>query len=140
MGLPAVWNPVGVTINRVSVVATPTDPVFKDPVNRKARPDVFQYQAQINFGLKMDERRWRTLMGDRPMTKLRSRIVLRSCDLAPNSMLPIPQKGDQIVALYVGTPAQITVDYLIEEVRPESPLQGIPLLWYCEFERDRERV
>lgn len=140
MSLPAKWNPVAVTVTHVDVAATPIDPVFKNPVNRKARPTSTNYQAQVNFGLKIDEKRFRTLMGDRPITKARSRIVLRSCDLAPNTVLEIPKKGDKITALYVGTPAELAVDYLIEEVRPESPLNGVPLLWYVEFERDRERV
>lgn len=140
MGQPYQWNPVQVTVTHVDVSATPLDPVFKNPVNRKARPSSTTYAAQINFGLKVDERRFRTLMGDRPMTKARARIVLRTCDLVPNTLLPRPKKGDKITTLYVGTANEEAVDYLIEEVRPESPLNGIPLLIYCEFERDRERV
>lgn len=140
MGLPAKWNPVAVEVTHVDVAATPTDPVFKNPVNRKARPTTTTYQAQVNSGNKTFERRFRTLMGDRPATKAREHIVIRTCDLAPNTPLPRPSKGDRITKLYKGTPNEEVVDFLIEEVRPESPLNGIPLLVYCEFERDREKV
>lgn len=140
MGPPYGWNPVRVTVTHVDVSATPIDPVFKNPTNRKAHPSSTTYQAQVNFGLKTDEKRVRTLMGDRPVTKSRSRIVLRTQDLVPTTSLVKPKKGDRITKLYVGTPAEEDVDYLIEEVRGESALGGAPILIYCEFERDRERV
>lgn len=138
MDYPARWNLVTVTIARLDLPDTAVDPVFKVPTNRKARPQEIDYPAQVNFGLKRKEQRERTLMGDRPNT--RARIVLRFVDLAPTTTLPRPRKGDKIVTLYKGTPAEETVDYLIEEVRPESPLGGAPLLLFVEFERDRERV
>ena len=125
-------------IKRLDLPDTQVDAVFKVPLNRMTRGTDVVYPAQVNMGGKIKDRRFRTLMGDRPETK--AWLVMRYADMAPNTSLAMPQKGDVITSLYVGTPAEQVVDYLVEEVRPESPLNGAPLLFYVEFNRDRERV
>jgi len=114
------------------------DPVFKVPVNKKAREQVFTYRAQVNFGRKRQDRKERTDAGDR--TDTTGWLVMRTKDLAPNTTLEKPRKGDQIRKLYVGTEQEQEVDYLIEEVRHESPLRGRPLLLYVAFDENRERT
>jgi hypothetical protein len=134
---PVNWNGNTVTIENVVRTGVSVDPVFKTPVNKKLRTTVHTYNAQINLGTKEQDRKMRTLSGDRPNTT--GHIVLRTCDLAPHTALPRPEKGWKITALYAGTPLEETVDWLIEEVRLESPLRGQPLLVYCEFEHNRDR-
>ena len=86
---------------------------------------------------KDQDHKMRTTSGDRPQTN--GWLVFRTFDLAPNSALPKPQNGWQIVELFSGTDQAQTVDYLIEEVRHESQLRGRPLLLYAEFQHNRDR-
>lgn len=131
MHLPRNWNHVGVKLRAIDNDPTHYDPVFKVPLGRKVRATEYIYRAQINLGSKAQERKSREDTGDRPDT--RGHILLRTCDLEPNSLLPKPKKGWMVVTLYVGTDQEQAVEYLIEEVRHESPKGGRPLLIYCPF-------
>jgi len=128
---PRNWNPVSVTLRAIDDDATKWDPVFKVPLNRKARAPEYTYQAQVNFKMKEQDEKNRMDTGDRTTT--RGHLVMRTYDLAPNSSLPKPEKGWQVTGLYVGTDQEMVVDYLVEQVRHESPLRGRPLLIYIEF-------
>jgi hypothetical protein len=120
------------------VTSGPTiDPVFRSPTVKKVRPTSYVYSAQVNLGSKDQDKKARTETGDRPRT--RGHLVFRTRDLAPNTTLPKPKKGWQVKTLFVGTDQEQAVDWLIEEVRIESPLRGRPLLVYCELEMDRDR-
>lgn len=134
---PRFWNPVAVVVRELDRDVSNIDPVFKTPINRKTRIQEHVYNAQVNLGRKAQDRKGRVETGDRPET--RGWLVMRTLDLVPNSDLPKPQKGWKIVKLYAGTDQELHVDYLIEEVRHESPLRGRPLLLYVEFELNRER-
>lgn len=136
--LPRNWNPVAVKIRAIDRNASHYDPVFKVPLNRKVRQPEYVYQAQVNLGSKRQEHKGREDTGDRPDTT--GHIVLRTCDLTPHSTLPKPEKGWMIVALYADTDQEIAVEYLIEEVRYESPLRGRPLLIYCPFMDNIEKA
>lgn len=135
---PVRWNPVTVEVKALSEQESKVDPVFRTARNRKVRTTAYIYNAQVNLGKKAQDRKDRQHLGDR--TETRGWILLRTCDLAPNSDLPKPQTGWKITKLFVGTDQEQKVDYLIEEVRHESQLRGRPLLLYCEFERDREKA
>ena len=137
LGRPFNWNPVGVRIVDLTRSGPTVDPVFKTPVNIKARPQAYDYKAQVNLGRKAQDRKFRTASGDRPQTN--AHLVFRTKDLAPYTALPIPQKGWKITALYAGELDEIVVDYLIEEIRYESPLRGRPLLIYVEFSENKDR-
>lgn len=134
---PFHWNPVTVQIAALDDVQV-FDPVFKTPINQKKRTTVRLYQAQVNFGRNQQDRRVRFEAGDRPDTT--AHLVMRTCDLAPNvAALPKPKKGWKITGLYMGTHQEQVVDYLIEQIRHESPLRGAPLLIYVEFRENVER-
>ena len=133
---PVRWNPVRVEIKAINEQASKVDEVFGVPRNRKVRSTTRIYDAQVNLGKKAQDRKDRQSLGDR--TETRGWIVLRTADITDE--LPQPQKGWKITKLFVGHPSEQKVDYLIEEVRFESPLRGGPLLIYCEFERDREKA
>lgn len=135
---PRHWNPVKVTIRAIDVDATRYDPVFKVPGNRKVRGTEYTYDAQVNLGMKAQDKKERVATGDH--TDTTGHLVLRTYDLAPNSALPKPQKGWLIVGLYVDTPSEMAVDYLIEEVRHESPKAGEPLLIYVPFIENLEKA
>ena len=135
---PINWNPCLVKIADLTRTGPTIDPVFRVAVNAKERNVVRTYSAQVNLGAKTQDAKRRTASGDRPATN--AHLVLRTLDLAPNTALPKPEKGWKIVALYVGTDQEMVVDYLIEEVRHESPLRSRPLLIYVEFNKDRDRV
>ena len=134
---PVNWNPVTVKIAELVRTGPTIDPVFRAPVNTKIRKVVHTYKAQVNLGNKQQDKKFRTASGDRPTTE--GHIVLRTVDLAPNTPLVKPQKGWQIIALYADTDQELEVDYLIEEVRYESPLRGRPLLIYATFQLNRDR-
>lgn len=136
--LPRNWNPVSVKIRAIDRDPTNYDPVFKVPINRKVRQTEYVYRAQINLGSKAQERKGREDTGDRPDTT--GHLILRTCDLAPHSPLPKPEKGWMIVAIYADTDQEQSVEYLIEEVRHESPLRGRPLLIYCPFMDNIEKA
>jgi hypothetical protein len=129
---------MGIVIRELEIDDTCIDDDFDVPVNRKKRETEHLYSAQIKFLEGRKERRLRTAQGDRPDT--RAHLVLRTKDLAPKTTLVIPKKGWKIVTLYVGHPSEETVDYLIEEVRPQSPLRGGPSLIYLGFEKNRDRA
>jgi hypothetical protein len=113
------------------------DEHFRTPRSQKRREVSYLYSAQINFGRKEQEAKLRTDAGDRAETD--AHIVLRTCDLAPYTSLPRPETGWKITVIYEGENEEQAVDYLIEEVRVESPLRGRPLLVYCRFEHNRDR-
>ena len=134
---PRNWNPSSVRIESLTRTGPTIDPVFRVPLQQKSHPDSYDYPAQINLKRKDQDRKNRTDAGDRALT--RGYIILRTKDLAPRTELPIPQKGWKVTALYAGTELEVAVDWKLEEVRYESPLRGLPLLIYCEFEMDRDR-
>lgn len=134
---PINWNPVRVKIANITRVGPTIDPVFNVPVNTKERLITYTYDAQVNLMMKSQDRKFRTASGDRPDT--RGHLVFRTIDLAPITALPKPEKGWKIVALYAGEVDELEVDYLIEEIRHESPLRGRPLLIYASFQMDRNR-
>ncbi len=134
---PRNFNAVTVKIAELVRTGPTIDPVFKTAVNVKIRKIVRTYRAQVNLGNKEQDRKVRTTSGDRPATE--GHLVLRTIDLAPNTSLPKPEKGWQIIELFADTDQAQTVDYLIEEVRHESQLRGRPLLIYCPFEHNRDR-
>jgi len=134
---PRFWNGNAVRISTLVRTGPSIDPHFKTPRSQKRREVEHLYSAQINFGRKDQDAKFRTDSGDRPDTT--AHIVLRTCDLAPYTTLPRPEKGWKIKMLYEGQPEAQAVDYLIEQVRVESPLRGRPLLIYCEFLKDRDR-
>lgn len=135
---PRFFNGNCVLIKELSEDLSKVDPVFRVPMNRKVRSTEHLYNAQVNFGKKAQDEKMRTELGDR--TRTRGWLVLRTIDLAPNTSLPKPKKGWKITKLYANTDQEQEVDYLIEEVRHESPLGGRPLLIYVEFEENRERA
>ena len=135
---PRNWNPVSVTLRAIDNDATNWDPVFKVPINRKARRPEYSYPAQVNFKMKDQDEKNRRDTGDRTTTS--GHLVMRTLDLAPHTDLPKPQKGWQVAMLYGGTDQEMAVDYLVEEVRHESPLRGRPLLIYIEFTEDVEKA
>jgi hypothetical protein len=134
---PYHWNPVGVRIADLTRTGVTIDPIFNTPINQKIRPVTYDYQAQINFGSKRQDRKWRTEEGDRPVTM--AHLVMRTLDLSPNTTLPKPQKGWKIVAIYAGTDQEQAVEYVVEELRHESPLRGRPLLIYLPFRENVNR-
>jgi hypothetical protein len=127
-----------VKIRALDQVQSKVDPVFRTSLNRKVRAATYEYNAQINLGKKAQDRKERVDTGDR--TSTRGWLVLRTHDLAAASSPPKPEKGWKIVAIYVGTDQEQEVDYLIEEVRHESPYRGRPLLVYLDFEQNREKA
>ncbi len=135
---PRNFNPIKVKIRAIDIAETKFDPDFKVPINRKVRKTEFVYNAQINLGRKEQDSKVRELTGDR--TETNGHLVMRTFDLAPNTKLPKPQKGWKIVAIYVDTDQEQKVDYLIEEVRHESPLRGRPLLIYLPFIENVEKA
>lgn len=135
---PIRWNPVRVEVRALSEDASKIDDVFRVPRNRKVRPTTYIYNAQVNLGKKAQDRKEPQFLGDR--TETSGWILLRTCDLAPNSALPKPVKGWKITKLFVGTDQEQEVDYLIKEARHESQLNGRPLLLYCPFENNIEKA
>lgn len=128
---PRSFNAIKVKIKPLDRSATKFDDVFKVPRNRKVRGKAITYPAQINFMRKEQDRKAREDTGDRTVTN--GHLVMRTFDLAPNTSLLKPEKGWLITCLYVGTPQEQAVKYLIEEIRHESPLRGAPLLIYLPF-------
>lgn len=135
---PRNWNPVKVKIRAIDREASKFDPVFKTPLNKKVRGTEYVYNVQVNLGKKTQDKKARVDTGDR--TETDGHLVFRTVDLAPNTALPKPEKGWQIVALYVDHEQEMEVDYLIEEVRHESPLRGGPLLIYTPFRENVENT
>lgn len=131
-------NLICVEIAELSIVQSKVNPVWGSATPQKRRRNKRLYRCQINLGSKRQDRKFRTEKGDRTFT--RGHLVFRTMDLAPNTALPKPKKGDQITRIYVDTDQVQDVDWLVEEVRYESPLKGRPLLMYVEFERNREKT
>jgi len=134
---PRFWNGTAVRVSTLVRTGPSVDDHFRTPRSQKRREVSHLYNAQINFGRKEQDAKFRTDSGDRAQTA--AHIVLRTCDLAPYTALPKPEKGWKITVIYEGENEEQAVDYLIEEVRVESPLRGRPLLVYCQFEEDRDR-
>lgn len=134
---PYNWNGCAVRIESLERSGPTVDPVFRTPISHKSRPVSYVYNAQINQGRKDANHKTRTDSGNRPETN--AHIVLRTCDLAPYTELPRPETGWKITGLYVGEAEEIEVDYLIEQVRYESPWRGRPLLVYVEYQHNRDR-
>lgn len=134
---PRFWNGNAVRVSSLVREGPSVDPHFRTPRSQKRREVTYLYDAQINFGRKEQDAKLRMNSGDRAQTS--AHIVLRTCDLAPHTALPKPEKGWKITVIYEGQDFEQKVDYLIEEVRVESPLRGRPLLVYCMFEENRDR-
>jgi hypothetical protein len=134
---PRFWNGNAVRISSLVRTGPSVDEHFKGPRSQKRREVSYLYNAQINFGRKDQDSKFRTDAGDRAETS--AHVVLRTCDLAPHTALPRPEKGWKVTAIYVGESEEQATDYLIEEVRVESPLRGRPLLVYCVFAENRDR-
>ncbi len=128
--LPACMNMVEIDISQIApVVEQKVDSIFREPVSKKKRETVITVEGQVNYGSKKKEARDITQTGDRENSF--GWLVFRKCDLEDAGIFL--KKGDRILRI-----ASQVVDHLIDEVRPESVLEGDFLLLYAMFTINRE--
>ncbi len=126
---PARMNLVEIVLRPLAKDATAWDEDFREPIGAKATAADVTLQGQVNFGSKQFHGRDRTATGDREPSA--GHVVFRKTDLdAAGGRLA---KGDRVVRI-----AGEAVDFVITEVRPESPMRGEFLLVYAEFTHDVE--
>jgi hypothetical protein len=128
---PARMNTVEIVVRKLSKERTHWDPDFEEPVTKKDRSEEVVLRGQVNLGKAgaAFERRSPSLTGDRSESD--GHLVFRKADLDAAAVRLA--KGDRVVRI-AGEP----VDFLLTEVRPESPLRGGFLLVYAEFAHNRE--
>jgi hypothetical protein len=129
--LPARLNTVEIVVRKLSKDRTHWDPDFEEPIGTKDRSEEVVLQGQVNLGKPGSafERRSPSLTGDRAESD--GHLVFRKADLDAAGVTLA--KGDRVVRV-----AGEAVDFLLAEVRPESPLGGAFLLVYAEFTHNRE--
>lgn len=128
-GLPAFLNLVEIEIEQLlPASAQHVDPDFREPRTVKARAATITLFGQVNYGSKKFEKRDNTLTGDREASY--GWLVFEKAYL--DDLVITLKKGDRITKI-----AGVTVDHLLDEVRYESPLEGVFLLVYAVFNIDR---
>jgi len=128
---PERMNTVEIVVRKLSKDRTHWDADFEEPVTKKDRTEEVTLAGQVNLGRAgaAFERRSRSLTGDRAESD--GHLVFRKADLDAAGVTL--EKGDRVIRV-----AGEAVDFLLTEVRPESPLRGGFLLVYAEFEHNRE--
>jgi hypothetical protein len=126
---PARMNLVEIGLRPLARDATAWDEDFREPLTAKATAAEVTLRGQVNLGSKQFHGRDRTATGDREPSA--GHLVFRKADLDAAGVRP--GKGDRVVRI-----AGEAVDFVITEVRPESPLRGEFRLVYAEFTHDVE--
>ena len=127
--LPVVINEVEIEIQQLDTADTYTDPVFREPVSKKSYADTILLIGQVNFWNKQFYERQITRSGDNEPSY--GHLLFRDQDLADAGVTL--QKGDRIRKI-----AGKDVDFIVKEVRFESPLDGEFLLTYVLFGQNIE--
>lgn len=122
-------NLVEIVLRPLAKADTAWDPDFREPLGAKATGKEVTLLGQVNLGSKQLRERDRTATGDREPSE--GHLVFRRMDVEAAGIAV--KKGDRVVRV-AGEP----VDFVITEVRPESPLAGKFLLVYAEFTHDVE--
>jgi len=134
INLPFKMNEMRIVIAQLDIVKTVKDPDFREPVGVKRIETQVVLQGQVN--LAKDKRLFMmepSRTGDMEPTK--GHLVFRKKYL--DDLGVGLKKGDRIVE--VGpTSGPTTIDAIIDEVRPESPLRGDFLLIYVDFKWDEK--
>ena len=131
MAFPIKWNPVTVKIRQLEKSESYNDPDFSEPASPLTFGDEVIMEAQVNFMSRNFEGLMRTMTGDAENSS--GHLVFRN-PIADTSGTSITlQKGDKITEI-----AGVSTDLFIMEVRPESPLNGVFLLWYVRFSHNQE--
>jgi hypothetical protein len=124
-GLPAFLNLVEIDLEQLLPVAQQhVDSDFREPKTTKLRAVVRTLEGQVNYGSKKFLKLDPTRTGDREDSF--GWLVFEKAYLVDLGVTI--QKGDRIIRI-----ASQTVNHLVTEVRPESPLEGDFLLMYVEF-------
>lgn len=129
--LPSRMNTVEIVLRKLGSDRTHWDPDFEEPLTKKNRTEEVVLHGQVNLGRSGSafDRRRPSLTGDRAESD--GHLVFRKADIEAAGVTL--RKGDRVVRV-----AGEEVDFLLTEVRPESPLGGEFLLVYAEFEENRE--
>jgi len=129
--LPERMNTVEIVVRKLSKDRTHWDRDFEEPVTKKDRSAEVTLHGQVNLGRAgaAFARRSPSLTGDRVESD--GHLVFRKADLDAAGVTLA--KGDRVVRI-----ASEDVDFLLTEVRPESPLRGGFLLVYAELDHNRE--
>jgi hypothetical protein len=128
---PERMNTVEIVVRKLAKNRTHWDSDFEEPITKKDRSVEIFLRGQVNLGRAGSafERRSPSLTGDRAESD--GHLVFRKADLDAAGVTLA--KGDRVIRI-----AGEAVDFLLTEVRPESPLGGGFLLVYAEFEHNRE--
>lgn len=140
--LPCRMNLIKITFLPLDVEGTPKDKDFRQAIRLKKRFNEVTIKGQINFGTKQKKFfqsisqspsiAWNT-PGD--MTQSIGAALFRRRELEAAKFMP--KKGDLVIKFGDYTPPE-GMQMQVEEVRPESYLNGVPLLFYCELRRDKD--
>ena len=134
--LPLRYNPIRVVIRKILRSDTYVDPDFGNPVGGEAGimySDPIELEGQVNFGKKVFQKFLNTQAGDSNNSAGHIVFLKRKLDELGVKI----DKGDKIVEIGPSGSAQI-VDFVIDEVRPESPWRGDFLLFYAQFKDNRD--
>lgn len=155
--LPARLNLVTLVFLPVDDEETLYDKKFKQPIRVKKRKTKVELQGQMNFGSnqkKFFDRLMQSLsvgwntMGDLADTIghcVTTPYLTERAKFLPEGGEPyygkyIPKKGDLLIGYADFVPEKGGgFDLLVEQVRPESPLRGNPLLLYIDLRQNRNK-
>ena len=126
---PNRMNLVEIVVKKLSKTKTHWDDDFEEPVGKKDRTVEVTVMGQPNLAARRFERRDPSRTGDREPSN--ARITFRKSDLESKGVEIA--KGDRVVKI-----GSLETDFLVAEVRPESPLDEEFLLVVAELEENKE--
>ena len=134
MGFPRKINRMRIIIDQLSLSRTVKDSDFREQVGKKFRTTRITVEGQVNLAKKKQYfASTPSRTGDIEDTMGHLVFIKKELDTAGITL----RKGDKIVE--VGPATNPTpIGSVIEEVRPESPLNGDFLLIYVDFKWDVE--
>lgn len=130
-------NLVDIEIQQLDRTRTSVDPDFKVSSGKKRYRDAVTLKGQVNQSGGPIDRFTRSFAGN--LESSGGHLVFRFEDLKEVDLIDCDkseedlQSGDLIVKV-----AGLRTNYRVTEVRPESPLGGVFLLVYVEFEKNTE--
>ena len=129
--LPYRMNPVEIKIRQFNHQETNWDEDFREPWSDESYDGVITVRGQVNLGGKTEREVSRTNTGDAEPSY--AWLVFRKRDLDEASPPVVLKKADKVIEI-----AGEAVDFVIRELRTESPLRGRFLLLYAILEAPKE--
>ena len=131
--LPYRINTVTIKIKQMQTgsSAMHEDPDFAEPAAPIEFGSEITVQGQVNLMNRNYEQFFMSLTGNKKIAN--GHLVIKGPITDTGGTLITLRPGDKVTEI-----AGVTVNYFLKEVRPESPLNGSFLLWYCEFTENDE--